>query len=279
MMFAGMGSVWGEDSLKVQVYRVSAGTLRDQRSLKPVQWSRYWCARTPSLHLQGLLLLARTCEWGWQKMRVSWEKNETMFWHLSYTFLLQVCVAQWRLPFLSGTQQAMPVRWCFQPPSSSFSSPSGSVEAAPCPCCPSWAFRKNGLISFSFVLYLSPILMPLFSFRVGVDTDQDTFVSSYKLKSKDPNSLVFFLATWFGLTKLKKTVNINKLLINVVLCRVQGVLKGHCGGTPNMRVPGPSGSGITLTTSILLTGNLNFMIPPSEMLHSLWTPEGALCTV
>lgn len=84
-------------------------------------------------------------------------------------------------------------------------------------------------------------LMPLVSFRVGVDTDQDTSVSI-------PDRFL----KWRG---VKTGSNAFPLI------RVQRRLTGLCGGIPNTRAPGPSECGTTLTTSILHT--LDSMNPVS----------------
>lgn len=44
-------------------------------------------------------------------------------------------------------------------------------------------------------------------------------------------------------------------MVHCLVNRVQLCWVGHSGGTPNTRVPGPSGSGITSTTSILQAVN------------------------
>lgn len=79
---------------------------------------------------------------------------------------------------------------------------------------------------------LSPLML-LVSFRVGVDTDQDTSVSI-------PDRFL----KWRG---VKTGSNASPLI------RVQRCLTGLCGGIPNTRAPGPSECGTTLTTSILNT--------------------------
>lgn len=97
---------------------------------------------------------------------------------------------------------------------------------------------------------LSP-LMPLVSFRVGVDTDQDTSVSV-------PDRFL----KWRGVETGSNAFR---------LIRVQRRLTGLCGGTPNTRAPGPSECGTTLTTSILHT--LDFhqscLLPPEGAISLL----------
>ena len=63
-----------------------------------------------------------------------------------------------------------------------------------------------------------------------------------------------------------------------MLSRVLRCWMGHSGGTPNMRAPGPLGSGITLTASILWAADHIFKSLSSEvwLLFSPWTPGGAL---
>ena len=99
----------------------------------------------------------------------------------------QVCVGRWHLLSPSEIRRLTPVRWCSPPPSWLFSSLSGSVAVAPCPCCPSWAYRKTASVGVYFIF--PSVLLNIFhwsyllSFRVGVDSDQDTSVSNkYRLK-------------------------------------------------------------------------------------------------
>lgn len=55
---------------------------------------------------------------------------------------LQACEARWPLPCPSGTRPRMPVKWCFPPLCSWFSSLFGFVEAAPHRCCPASAYGR-----------------------------------------------------------------------------------------------------------------------------------------
>ncbi|KAG7232382.1 hypothetical protein INR49_008921, partial [Caranx melampygus] len=86
-------------------------------------------------------------------------------------------------------------------------------------------FSTTLLIVFFTVWVCGGGTMPMLSFMsipVGVDSDQDTSVSHHRVQG---------FAYIIGLVLLRWT--------------------GLSGGTPNMRAPGPSGSGTPLTTSIL----------------------------
>lgn len=90
-----------------------------------------------------------------------------------------------------------------------------------------------GVMTFDLILgHLSVLWCYFLFFRVGVDTDQDTSVSAYRMLYKT------------GITTGNNTFS---------LIRLQPCLTVHYGGIPNTRVPGPSECGITLTTSILHT--------------------------
>lgn len=103
-----------------------------------------------------------------------------------FDLLLQACEAPWPLLFRSVTQRLTPARWCFPPPSWSSSSPCGSAAAAPCPCWPSWAYRKAEHWDASCFVFcwngFQSMLVFYPSLRVGVDSDQDASVSNRSSK-------------------------------------------------------------------------------------------------